>query len=69
MTRADWKYCEKMPDAREEFNRSVREGRISAHSTKSLVGIRIKLHDLGAELRMHFLAVYLRHFFQMKKSQ
>ena len=28
VTRADLKHCGKMPDAREESNRSVREGRI-----------------------------------------
>ena len=39
MTRADLKHCEKIPDAREELNRSVREGRIeSRHSIKSLEG-------------------------------
>ena len=33
MIRADLKHYGKMPDAREEFNRSVREGRIeSRHS-------------------------------------
>ena len=37
MTRADLKHYRKMPDAREELNRSVREGRIeSRHSIKSL---------------------------------
>ena len=37
VTRADLKHCGKMPDAREEFNRSVREGRIeSRHSIKRL---------------------------------
>ena len=35
--RADLKHCGKMPDAREELNRSMREGRIvSRHSIKSL---------------------------------
>ena len=33
MTRADLKHCGKVPDARDELNRSVREGRIqSRHS-------------------------------------
>ena len=33
MTRADLKHCGKIPEAREELNRSVREGRIeSIHS-------------------------------------
>ena len=37
MTRADLKHYGNMPDAREELNRSVREGRIeSRHSMKSL---------------------------------
>ena len=58
MTRADLRHCGKMPDAGEELNRSVREGRIeSRHSIKSLEGIRSRSHDLGAELRMHSLTV------------
>ena len=58
MTRADLKHCEKMPDAREELSRSVREGIIkSRHSTKSLEGMGSNSHDLGAELRMHSFAV------------
>ena len=40
MTRADLKHCGKIPDAREELNRSVREERIeSIHSIKSLEGM------------------------------
>ena len=40
MTRADLKHCGKIPEAREELNRSVREGRIEhRHSTKSLEGM------------------------------
>ena len=40
MTRADLKHCGKMPNAREELNRSVIEGRIEfRHSIKSLEGI------------------------------
>ena len=40
MTRADLKHCGKMPDAGEELNRSVKEGRIeSKHSIKSLEGM------------------------------
>ena len=40
MIRADLKHCGKMPDAREELNRSVREGRIeSRHSIKRLEGM------------------------------
>ena len=37
MTRADLKHCGKVPDAREELNRSLRAGRIeSKHSIRSL---------------------------------
>ena len=47
-----------MPEAREELNRSVREGRIeSRHFIKSLEGIGSSSHDLGAELRMHSFTV------------
>ena len=38
-----------MPDAREESNRSMREGRLeSIHSIKSLEGMGSSSHDLGA---------------------
>ena len=58
MTRADLKHCGKMPDAREELNRSVREGRIeSRHSIKSLEGMGSSSHDLGAEISIHSFAV------------
>ena len=58
MTRADLKHCGKIPDAREELNRSVREGRIeSRHSINSLEGMGSSSHDLGAELRMHSFTV------------
>ena len=58
MTRADLKYCGKMPDAREVLNRSVRDGRIeSRHSIMSLEGIGSRSHHLGAELRMHSLTI------------
>ena len=51
-------HCGKMPDAREELNRSMREGRIeSRHSIKSLEGMGSSSHDLGAELRMHSFTV------------
>ena len=54
MTRADSKHCERMPVAREELNRSARDGRIeSRYSTKSLEWMRSRSHDLEAELRMH----------------
>ena len=58
MARADLKHYGKMPDAREELNRSVREGRIeSRHSIKSLEGMGSCSHDLGAELSMHSFTV------------
>ena len=58
MTGADLQHCEKMPDAREELNRSVREGIIkSRHSIKSLEGMGSRSHDLGAELRMQSFTV------------
>ena len=58
MTRADLKHCGKIPDAREELNRSVKEGRIeSRHSIKSLEMKGSSSHDLGAELIMHSMQV------------
>ena len=58
MTRADLKHCGKMPDAREELNRSVREGRIQyRHSIKSLEGTGSSSHDFGAELKKHSFTV------------
>ena len=49
MTRADLKHCGKMPCAREELYRSVREGRIeSRHSIKSLEGVESRSHNSGA---------------------
>ena len=40
MTRADLKHCGKIPEAREELNRSAREWIIeSRHSIKSLEGM------------------------------
>ena len=48
----------KIPDARDELNRSVREGRIqSRHSIKSLKGMGSSSHDLGAELSMRSFTV------------
>ena len=38
MTRADLKHCGMIPEAREEANRSVREGRIESRHIKSLEG-------------------------------
>ena len=58
MTIDDFKHCGKMPDAREEFNRSVREGRIeSRHFTMTFEGMGSMSHDLGAELRMNSFTV------------
>ena len=58
MTRADLKHCGKIPDAREELIRSMREGRIEyRHSIKSLEWMGSSSHDLGAELRMHSFTV------------
>ena len=58
MTRADLKHCGKIPEAREELSRSVRERIIeSRHSTKCLEGMGSSSHDLGAELRMHSFTV------------
>ena len=58
MTRADLKHFWKMPDAREESNRSAREWRIeSRHSTKSFEGIGSSSHDFGTELIMHSFTV------------
>ena len=58
MTRADLKYCGKMPGAREELSRSVSEVRIeSRHSIKRLEGVGSRSHDLGAELRMNSFTV------------
>ena len=55
MTRADLKHCGKMPDAREDLNISVRQGRIeSRHSIKSFEWMGSSSHDLGAELRISF---------------
>ena len=67
MTRADLKHCRKIPEAREELNRSVREWRIEfRHSIKSLEWMGSSSHDLGAELRMHSFTVNCDTF-QMKK--
>ena len=68
MTRADLKHCGKIPDAREELNRSVREWRIeSRHSIKSLEWMGSSSHDLGAELRMHPFTVNCDTFSNEKK--
>ena len=66
MTVGDLKNCGKMPDAREEFNRSVREGRIeSRHSIKSLKWMGSRTHDLGTELRIHSFTVICDTFQMM----
>ena len=58
MTRADLKHCGKIPDTRDELNRSVREWRIqSKYSIKNLEGMGSSSHDLGAEIRMHSFTV------------
>ena len=58
MTRADLRNCGNIPEAREELNRSVREGRVeTTHSIKSLEGMGTSSHDLGAEIRMHSFTV------------
>ena len=49
MPRADLEHCWKMPDAREELNRSVRDAIIEfRHHIKSFERIVSKSHDLGA---------------------
>ena len=63
VTRADLKHCGKIPDAREELNRSVREGRIeSRHSIKCLEDMGSSSHDLRAEIRMHSFTVNCNTF-------
>ena len=58
MTRADLKHCGKIPDAREELTRSVREGRIeSRHSIKSFEEMGSSSNDIGEESRMHSFTV------------
>ena len=70
MTRTDLKHCGKMLDAREELNRSVREGRIkSVNSIKSLEGMGSSSHEIGAELRMHSFTDNCDTFFMKKKLQ
>ena len=68
VTRADLKHCGKIPDAKEELNRSVREGVIeSRHYIKSLEGMGSSSHDLGAELRMHSFTVNCHTFSNEEK--
>ena len=69
MISAELKHCGKMPDAREELNRSVRDGRMgSRHSIKSLGGMGSSSHDLGAEIRMHSFTVNYDAFSNEKKA-
>ena len=68
MTIADLKHCEKMPDAREELNRLVREARKeSIHSIKSLEGMGSSSHDLRAEIRMQSFTVNCDTFSNKEK--
>ena len=68
MTRAYLKHCGKIPEAREELNRSVREGRIeSRHSNESLEWMESSSHDLGAELRMNSFTVICDTFSNEEK--
>ena len=70
MTTAELKNFGKMSDAREELNRSVREGIIeSRHSIKSLEGMGSSSHELGAEISMHYLTVSCDTFLMKKKLQ
>ena len=58
-----------MPDAREELNRSVREGIIkSRHSIKSLEGMESRSHDLGAEIRVHSFTINCDTFSNEEKE-
>ena len=58
-----------MPDARQESNRSLREGSIEyRHSIKSLEGMGSRSHDLGTELRMHSLTVVCDTFSNEEKA-
>ena len=67
-TRSDLRHCGIIPDSREELNRSVIEGRMeSRHSIKSLEGIGLSSHDLGAEIRMHSFTVNCDSFYNEEK--
>ena len=53
VTRDDLKHCGKMPDVREELNRSERKWKIeSRHSIKSLEWMGSRSYDLVAKSRM-----------------
>ena len=65
MTRAALKHCEKMPDAREELNSSVREGIIeSRHSVQSLDGINItRVTAPNRPVRFQIFILFLIYFY------
>ena len=69
MTKADLSNCGKIPEAREQINRSVREGRIeSRHYIRSLEGMGSSSHGLGAKLRMHSFTVNCDTFSNEEKN-
>ena len=58
MTRNYLRDCGKKPDAKDELNRSVKEGRNeSRRYIKSLEGMGTTSHDLRVELRKRSLTV------------
>ena len=58
MSTVDLKHCDKISEVIEELNISVTEGIIdSRHLSKSLEGMKSRLHGLGREVRMHLLTV------------
>ena len=62
MTRADFEHCGKIPDARVEVNRSVREGRIeSMHSINGLEGMGSSSHDICI-IELY----YIMHYYSME---
>ena len=65
MTRTDLRHCGKIPHAREELNRSVREGRIeSRHCIKSLEGMGTSSHDFfHSSLHSFFYFFFSLHSF------
>ena len=69
MTRADLRHYGKMPDVREELNRSVREWIIeSRHSIEILEGMGSSSYDLGAEIKMHSFTVICYTFSTEEKD-
>ena len=64
------RHCGEMPTKRKELNRSVREGRMeSRHYIKSLLWIRSRSHDQGAELRMHSFTINCDTYSNEEKLQ